>query len=243
MAARYLVRIDDICPTMNWSAWEPVEELLRAADVRPLLAIVPDNQDPKLQIDPAADDFWERARGWQSSGWGIGLHGYQHRYVTHDSGLVGRNRYSEFAGVPRAEQLDKLQGGLEIFHRQGLRAEAWIAPAHSFDEATVELLKQVGVDCISDGYALSPYVCPLGLLWVPQQIGRFISLPFGTWTVCLHLNTWGSAEIGRFRDNISAFRDRIISLEQLRGANTSRRKNWCDGLLGTCFRTLRSLRA
>ena len=107
----------------------------------------------------------------------------------------------------------------------------------------IELLKQVGVDCISDGYALSPYVCPLGLLWVPQQIGRFISLPFGTWTVCLHLNTWGSAEIGRFRDNISAFRDRIISLEQLRGANTSRRKNWCDGLLGTCFRTLRSLRA
>ena len=242
MAAQYLVRIDDICPTMNWSVWETVEEIMRASDVRPLLAIVPDNQDPELQCDPPADDFWDRARGWQASGWGIGLHGYQHRYVTTASGIIGRNSYSEFADVPRSEQLEKLKSGIANFHRHGLHADAWIAPGHSFDETTVDLLQEVGIDCISDGYALSPFVCQKGNFWVPQQIGRFIRLPLGVWTVCLHINQWGSKDIEQFRTDLNNFRDRITSLEQLRSTHTQRRKNRIDDLFGSCVRAIRRLR-
>lgn len=46
--SKYLVRFDDLCPTANWDVWEPVEATLLDAGVRPLVAVVPDNQDPKL---------------------------------------------------------------------------------------------------------------------------------------------------------------------------------------------------
>ena len=51
MSAKYLVRFDDICPTMNWSVWEAVEEVLVEADIKPILAVIPDNQDDHLKID------------------------------------------------------------------------------------------------------------------------------------------------------------------------------------------------
>ena len=71
-SARYLVRFDDICPTMSWSVWEEIEAALIASEVRPLLAVVPANEDRTLMVAPPADDFWARVRGWQARGWAIG---------------------------------------------------------------------------------------------------------------------------------------------------------------------------
>ena len=48
MAARYLIRFDDLCPSMNWTVWCEVESILQAAGIKPLLAVVPDNADPQL---------------------------------------------------------------------------------------------------------------------------------------------------------------------------------------------------
>lgn len=227
MPARYLVRIDDICPTMNWSVWSSVEQILADAKVRPLLAVVPDNRDAELDIDPPAAGFWDRVRKWQAAGWSIGLHGFQHIYSTANAGVIGRNAYSEFAGLPRDEQKQKLQAGMAIFREQGVRADAWIAPGHSFDAATLDLLPGVGIDCVSDGYALAPYL-DKGIAWVPQQIGRFIDLPFGDWTVCLHINSWGDADIAAFAGDITAFRKRIVGLEDFRATARARRRNMAD---------------
>src|SRR5256885_866914 len=44
VSARYLVRFDDLCPTMNWDVWKSVEEVLFRTGIRPLLAVIPDNQ-------------------------------------------------------------------------------------------------------------------------------------------------------------------------------------------------------
>ena len=49
MSAKYLIRFDDICPTMKWSTWEKVEDILLRSNVKPILAVVPDNQDPSLR--------------------------------------------------------------------------------------------------------------------------------------------------------------------------------------------------
>ncbi len=92
--ARYLIRFDDICPTMNWAVWDSIEEYLIRYRVRPILAVVPDNQDPNLVIDPPRDDFWERVRHWQRMGYSIALHGYQHRYVSSNAGLLLLNHQS-----------------------------------------------------------------------------------------------------------------------------------------------------
>ncbi len=240
MAARYLLRIDDLCPAMNWSVWEQVERILDQAGARPLLAVVPANRDPHLEVDAPDPDFWSRVRAWQRRGWAIGLHGYEHRYVSPSAGIIGRNAYSEFAGLPEAEQRRKLENALAIFAAQGVRADAWVAPAHSFDKTTVRLLAALGVDCISDGYALAPFVDPQGLLWVPQQLGRFRWMPAGTWTVCLHLNAWQTADIARFKADVGRYRGRLVSLAELKSQFRSRRRSLEDTVFEACFRKLRA---
>ncbi|MGH9593805.1 MAG: DUF2334 domain-containing protein, partial [Bryobacteraceae bacterium] len=95
---QYLVRFDDICPTMRWTIWNPIEDFLRSAGVRPILGVIPDNQDRHLKFEAADPRFWDRVRRWQSWGWTIGLHGYQHLYTSSAAGIVGIKDASEFAG-------------------------------------------------------------------------------------------------------------------------------------------------
>ena len=95
----FVLRFDDICPTMRWDIWSEIEEALVSSGVKPILAIVPDNRDLVLQRGPPARDFWQRARHWQDLGWTIALHGYQHLYVARDGGLVTRRKKSELGTI------------------------------------------------------------------------------------------------------------------------------------------------
>ena len=77
----FVLRFDDICPTMRWDIWSQIEPALIDSDVKPILAVVPDNRDPVLAPAPAVRDFWGHVRRWQDLGWTIALHGYQHLYM------------------------------------------------------------------------------------------------------------------------------------------------------------------
>lgn len=214
MSARFLVRFDDICPTMNWGVWEQMESILMQHGVKPMLAVVPDNRDPKLVIDAPRADFWERVRRWQEQCFAICLHGYQHVYETSHSGLLGINAYSEFAGLTYEVQRDKIERALAVFSREGIRADAWLAPAHSFDAVTVRVLGECGIRVISDGF----YWCPvfrLGALWIPQQMWRFRSMPGGVWTVCYHHNRFSAGNIAMVEADIAHYRKDILSLDSL----------------------------
>jgi len=170
MHARYLVRFDDICPTMNWSLWASIEEVLHACGVQPILAVVPDNRDPKLQVEPPRPDFWGWVREKQTAGWSIALHGYQHLYETTDAGLLGINARSEFAGLPFERQREKLLRAVEVFHSHGIRPEAFVAPAHSFDQHTLLVLQELGITVISDGFFPTP-VCIRGCCGCRSRCG------------------------------------------------------------------------
>lgn len=228
---RYLLRFDDICPTMDWSTWNAVEEILVAQDVKPILAVVPDNQDPKLMVDPPAPDFWDRVRGWQARGWAIGLHGYQHLSVNSESGILGFPSKSEFAGLPHEEQLRKLKLGLEIFAREGVRPEAWIAPSHSFDLVTVAALRELGIRTISDGMAFGPYQDNQGTVWIPQQYAMMRPMPWGVWTFCYHLGLLSGGELTRFRKRLEQLGPRMISLDEARALG-GRRLSPLDRMVG-----------
>jgi len=132
------MRFDDICPTMNWPVWDRVEEVLRANEILPMLAVVPRNADPSLDVAEPNPEFWDRARGWQDSGWDLMMHGLDHVYRTSDSGLCGYDARSEFAGVAEPEQRRKITEGLRIMGAEGLTVAGWIAPNHSFDLTTVD---------------------------------------------------------------------------------------------------------
>ena len=215
MSATYLVRFDDICATMQWRIWNRIEEILRENEVAPLLSVVPDNRDERLMFESANERFWERVRTWQQWGWAIGMHGYQHRYVSADSGMVGVKRASEFAGLPLDEQRSKLEASVEIFRREGVQPGIWVAPGHTFDRNTLRALKSVGLTIISDGLFLSPRRDPDGMLWIPQQQWRFRRLPFGLWTVCLHHNRWDNSALTKFARDIAVYKRRIVALSDV----------------------------
>jgi len=228
MAAEYLVRFDDVCPTMNWEAWDRVESILTSRGMRPLLAVVPDNRDPKLQVAPAREDFWERVRQWQERQWTIALHGYQHVYETRAAGLVGLNDRSEFAGVAAEEQARRLGEAVAIFRANGIAANTWIAPAHSFDKVTLAVLRDQGITRLSDGLFFHPGRDASGILWVPQQLWDFRRRPFGVWPVCLHINSWTARELDRFEESLDRFAPAITDFETVCAKYASRRLGLAD---------------
>lgn len=226
--SQYLVRFDDICPTMNWAVWEAIERELDACGVKPILAVVPDNRDPKLEVDPPRADFWDRVRTWQAKGYTIALHGYQHRYVNRNPGLMGLTRQSEFAGLPRAEQKAKLESALAIFADEKVRIDAWVAPSHSFDRATVALLAELGVTTISDGLWPKPFEDKDGVRWIPQQLWGFREKGDGVWTVCNHHNGWSEPRLAAFGEALRAYAPRMTDVPSVLRSCAGRRLSLSD---------------
>ena len=223
--AQFLLRFDDICPTMNWGVWNEVVEILRQNSAAPLLAIVPDNLDPHLRVDDPQPDFWDRAREWQSWGWSVALHGYQHRYVTESKGIVGRRALSEFAGLTILEQRRKLECGCNIFKREHIIPSVWVAPGHTFDWNTCSLLPEFGIKIISDGFFLYPHRQNDGILWIPQQLWSLRSVPEGVWTVCYHINTWTASDIRKFGHDLRALRGSLCTVGNLTEIYGNRQPN------------------
>jgi hypothetical protein len=96
--AHYLLRFDDLCPTMDRRRWLRFLPVLKRFRLHPILAIVPDNQDPELKRDTPDPTFWAQMREWQASGATIALHGYQHLCLARGRSLVNLHSQSEFAG-------------------------------------------------------------------------------------------------------------------------------------------------
>lgn len=241
MGAQYLVRFDDVAPTMRWSVWERVERLLDAWQIKPIVAVVPNNRDPRLHAEPARPDFWDRVRGWQAKHWAIGWHGYEHVYSSPSAGLVGVHRGSEFAGVAESEQRARLDRAARVFRGQNVVPDVWVAPGHAFDWTTVRLLPEYGIRVISDGLFARP-VRWGACTWVPQQLWRFRDLPFGVWTVCHHINAWTQADLDRFERDVASYRERIVALgDVLAGPLPAR--NWLDWTFAHAYRGAIRLRA
>jgi len=213
--ARYILRFDDICPTMNWTVWDQIEELLDRYSVCPILAVVPDNVDFNLMLEPARTNFWEKVRQWQAKGYAIALHGYQHKYVNKNPGLMRLTRQSEFSGLAREEQEEKIRKGLEIFRAHGVHADAWVAPSHSFDQTTLDVLQCHGVDVVSDGLWRRPVLDVKGMTWVPQQLWGFRPKEAGVWTVCFHHNDWNSEKIELFGKELNIYAPEITDLKSI----------------------------
>jgi hypothetical protein len=158
-------------------------------------------------------------------GWTIGLHGYQHLYTSKSRGMIGLNRYSEFAGISFEEQYEKLRTGLDILAREGVQPTCWVAPAHTFDENTLRALKILSVCTISDGFQLWPHTDSKGLLWIPQQLGRFYSMPIGTWTICIHPDDRLFTDQRLFRKKTEEFCKNIIDVPTVASLYSDKNSN------------------
>lgn len=209
---KYILRFDDICPTMNWQVWNQIEKLLDKYSIKPLLAIIPDCQDETMRFEAADMQFWTKVRDWQAKGYDIALHGYSHVYTNKKPGIVGITRQSEFVGLDEEKQTEKIANGLKILGENGVKTDIWIAPSHSFDYTTIKVLKAHGITYISDGFGESLFQFK-GMTWVPCQIwGRILPVKrSGIYTVCYHHSTWTEFDLKNFESDLMHFHNLITS--------------------------------
>lgn len=214
MSARYLIRMDDACHTMDRRKWQLVEDILDEHEIKPIVAVVPSNKDPFLMVDDYDTNFWNKVRRWQAKGWSIAMHGYTHEMHFTDSPLLlPYYKRSEFAGLGYEEQAAKIRASWRIFREQNVKVNAWIAPAHCFDEITLRAIRnETDIRIVSDGIALNVYY-DNDFYWIPQQIWKLENRVAGLWSVCLHPNMMNEDAIESFGLAIRRrFKERIISL-------------------------------
>lgn len=226
---KYIIRLDDACPTMNWKKWNRMFDLLDKYDINPIVAVIPNNQDNKLKIDPPNSDFWETVKTWQQKGYQIAMHGYDHVYISEKKGLVPLNSRSEFAGVEKSKQEEKIKKSWEIFVKNGITPNIWVAPAHSFDKNTLLCLKKhTDINIISDGVALEPFN-KYGFLWAPQQLWKPKQKSYGIWTICYHPNTMNDENFNQLKEFlIKNYQYFSTSIGQMVTKYDNRKRNFYD---------------
>ena len=218
MSARYLIRLDDACNSMDRRKWGLLEAVLDRHAVRPIVAVVPENQDRALMFDSADESFWVKVRAWEAKGWTIAMHGHTHvMHPTGRPGLVPFYSRSEFVGLDLEAQRAKIRTAWRRFLVEGVTPEIWVGPAHSFDLLTLRALREeTSIKIVSDGIALDTYF-EHDFHWIPQQLWRMAERRMGLWTVCLHPSEMSEAEIAALGEDFHAvFRGQIISRPDVR---------------------------
>jgi predicted deacetylase len=212
--ARYLLRIDDLCPTISRDRWPQFRQLIEEFKLHPILAIVPENHDSDLAVSPPDLAFWDQMRTLESAGAVIGLHGYRHLCLSSGRSLLGLQSTSEFAGISATTQRTWIRVGLNILRGHGLHPKIWVAPRHGFDTNTLEELRAEGISLLSDGFARTVFLRG-GFTWIPQQLWSAVEKPSGVWTICIHPNTARDEEIARLRAFLRANVSRFTSVDHL----------------------------
>lgn len=213
---KYLFRLDDACETMNWERWLKMEALLDKYNIRPLIAVIPNNEDKGQKIDAPRETFWPWLKNLEQKGWEIALHGNSHVYQTKDAGINPIHKRSEFAGVPLEEQKDKIKKGFSKLVAKGFNPRIFVAPSHTFDLNTLSALQsESSIIAISDTMGLKPYK-KNGFVFIPQQLGhaRPVSLP-GIFTICYHPNGMNDNAYNNLEKFLVKNQNKFLSFQDL----------------------------
>lgn len=242
MKRYYLVRLDDACPQMNKLKWQRIENILDKYGIKPMVGIIPHNEDPATCVDVADTDFTSKILNWQRKGWAIALHGYNHVCTTVTGGINPVHKRSEFAGLSLVEQKEKISKGYKTLIATGLLPKYFFAPSHTYDENTLEaLVEETPIRIISDTIALQPYKQGVFTM-IPCQMGQFRRPPIGGyWTFCFHPNGMDNAAFDIFECFIKTNIEYFISFNDI---DTSRvgQKSIVDRLLSSVYFALRKIK-
>ena len=206
---------------MHGENWARITNILSNLNVRPIVAVIPNNQDAGLCFSPVDTLFWQKVSDWENIGWHIGVHGWTHTLKKTGFGLFPISQYSEFVGDDEKSQLNRIKMAVAVFHSKGISPKLFVAPAHGLDKNTVEAIRNGStIRVISDGFYLYPFR-KFGMVFCPQQIWKLRAMPFGIWTVCLHPSNMSKPQIDELEDfiqnNSECFPDNLITEELIPG--------------------------
>ena len=212
---KILIRFDDVAQNMNWDLMNKCESLFDKFNIKPVMGVIPNNKDEELLNYPKRENFWGIVKKWQSKGWEIAMHGYNHIYdrETQKKDFFGYGGKSEFYGHTLTEQSAKIKKGLDIFKSHDINIRTFFSPNHTYDLNTFEALKLSGIKEVIDGYGLKPYI-ENNIKFIPQLFYKPIFLPFGLQTTQIHLNYWTEKEFDKFAILVNKNCNKIISYDE-----------------------------
>ena len=236
------VRLDDITPDMDWGKFRRLEKMLDEHHIAPLLGIVPDNQDPNLMKEEAMPEFEKQIKLWEAKGWSLAMHGWKHIYTTKKGGLFPLNSFSEYAGIPKEKQRNMISDGKEKLQRIGVNTNIFMAPAHSFDQNTLSVLKEAGFEYITDGFGIYPYEWR-GLTFLPIafQKNKDIEKSEGFTTLVFHTNTMNEQDFVNFEKTLKEYKSDFINYNELLKLNAKKQTvagRIKEYMMATCKRML-----
>ena len=216
MKTNYIFRLDDIAPNMNWDMMDRVKKLFNNHNVKPILGVIPKNEDEELKKYPLCKfNFWEKIHEYKNESWEVAMHGYEHLYDVKCKKIdyLGLGGNSEFVGLPYETQLKKIDKGLNILKQQNLGTKIFFAPNHTFDHNTIKACKVLGFESFIDGYGIAPYY-DNQILFVPQLFYKLYSLPIGIQTFQIHLNYFSNGDYIKLEKFIKKNEEKIISYKE-----------------------------
>lgn len=242
MKNKYLIRLDDACPTMDSHKWNCIEELLDAYSIRPMVGVIPHNEDPGQQIECEDKHFWNKVHKWQNKGWTIALHGFNHCYISDASGINPLWNRSEFAGIPLEHQKYKIREGVSILRKHNINPQYFFAPSHTFDDNTLIALRdESDIRIISDTIAVKPYQYG-DFVFIPQLGGQCKEMPLkGIWTFCLHPTTMNEDAFKNLDKFISNHKSEFIGFSDLDLSQIGK-KDLLSKILSFAYFQIRKLR-
>jgi predicted deacetylase len=199
---KIILRLDDACPVMNHDNWNRIEELLDQYGVKPIVGIIPENRDDSFTWyeDPG---FWNvTAKRWERKGWCIAQHGCYHlykQYIDDPNAEANPLALTEFNGLPKDRQRELIETGYNIMSGHGIKPEGFFAPNHTFDDNTVDVLRESGhFAFISDGLSFDLYKYR-GMVFIPYiPAARKLPVKPRMMTRILHPNIMSGNDISEF---------------------------------------------
>lgn len=235
----YIMRLDDASEHWNKENWHRMHDLLAKNDVKPIVAIIPNNEDKRLTQFESDDSFIPTMLDWISEGWTPALHGYNHVMDASGGGINPVNQKSEFVGKPIEVQREKIRCGVAKLKQNGITPRLFVAPAHTFDDVTIQALKlESDIRIISDTVANDVYYKD-GMYFIPRQSGRVRKLRFKTVTFCYHPNDLQESGFQALEEFIQANQDQFVSFDELQ--MDERKRSAYDWLLSTLYFAKRRL--
>ena len=212
----YLIRLDDASEFWAKDKWHRMHELLLKYSIKPVFAIIPANEDPKLL--PLGEDcnFWNTIQYWiKNDGWTPALHGHRHFLHAATGGMNRVNPRSEFVGYHLPEQQLKIRKGLDILKNHGIEPEIFVAPCHTFDTNTLEALRiESSIRVISDTIADDVYY-RYGFYFIPQQCGMVRALKNNVTTFCYHPNFTSDEDFKRLENFLQTHHEKFVSYHDI----------------------------
>lgn len=197
--------------------WSQVEQILTSSNIKPIIAVIPDNRDEALKYQEPDKNFWLHIKELQDKGWTIAQHGThhkRHRLPLHQS-FLELNSDTEFKGLPQQDQARLIRKGYEILTSKGIQPIAWVSPCHTADKNTIKALETcTNIQYFSDGIGLNAFKSK-NLTFIPQQLWQLQYKRSGLWTVCVHPSNMTDTEIQIFSEQIKKFRKQIISVQNI----------------------------